>query len=300
MSESKNDLWLCYGDYVCLSTRAGRDTSEKKYILGHSSPLVQLKKIQKVQSSDSDFGSIVLAENPPTIAFSSKSEGSSEGSLDMITNARDYWFEVLPRTDYEISSQLINYKKQLSESKKKLENLEGKRKDILKKHQAKLQVAKDHATSTVALNSGSDIHMSSQPPNDAVVQVGEDTANGFEMQSLGPALKPVRVSLDEVKVTVGQTSASGAAKASATLSEIERAISALQTEIERDEARVADFKTKTKQEQAGNQDTIARMHGDPLNYGAVIQLVHVTSRRFLSFVKSQDRPVELSEYGFHA
>ena len=92
MSDSKNDkndAWLCYGDYVCLSTRAGKDSQERKYLLGHSSPLMQLQKLQKNQSA-TDFASIILAENPATIAFADKPETSTEGTLDMITNARDY------------------------------------------------------------------------------------------------------------------------------------------------------------------------------------------------------------------
>ncbi len=319
--DSKNDSWLCYGDFVCLSTRAGRDSQERKYLLGHHSPLTLLQKVQKNEST-TDFASIILAENPATIAFSNQPE-TSKYTLDMITNARDYWFEVLPRTDYDMSSQLNAHKKQLGEFQKKMQQLEIKRKEIFSKRSQQQQQrrAVDVAPSTLALNpaSRSDIHMSSPPPSDAVVNI-EDSANHVEMQPLNSVPESGLVSPDEVTVKVNQTTALGAAKSGALsivsrlgfegvggrrqslissdgLSEVESAIQKLQSEIVNLKARVAEYKVKTKQEQNGNAETITRMHGDPLNYGNVIQLCHVTSKRILSFNKTQDRPLELSEYG---
>lgn len=317
--DSKNDSWLCYGDFVCLSTRAGRDSQERKYLLGHHSPLTLLQKVQK-QENATDFASIILAENPATIAFSNQPE-TSKDSLDMITNARDYWFEVLPRTDYDMSSQLNAHKKQLGEFQKKLQQLEIKRKEIYSKRSQQVRRAADTAPSTLALNpaSGSDIHMSSPPPSDAVVDIN-DSENIVEMQPLNSVPDSGIASPDEVTVQVNQTTAVGAAKSGALsivsrlgfegvggrrqsvsssdgLTEVESAIQKLQSEIADLKAKVTEYKVKTKQEQNGNAETITRMHGDPLNYGNVIQLCHVTSKRLLSFNKTQDRPLELSEYG---
>jgi hypothetical protein len=313
MSDSQNDPWLCYGDYVCLSTRAGKDTQEKKYLLGHSSPLMQLQKLQKNQSA-TDFASIILAENPATIAFADKPEASSEGTLDLIINARDYWFEVLPRTDYDMSSQLATFKKQLSEANKRLSQLETKKQDVM----AKRKVQKDAATNaqaTFALNfaSTSDIHMSSKPPNDAVVKVG-DSSILVEMQPLNSA----SASPAEITVNVMQPAAPASTKSSALsmlslgsignrrqsvayapdgLSDIERDMARETAAIDVLKARVTEYKAKTKQEQNGNVETIKRMHGDPLTYGSVVQLSHVISKRLLTFTKLQDRPLELAEYG---
>lgn len=304
MSDSQNDPWLCYGDYVCLSTRAGKDTQEKKYLLGHSSPLMQLQKLQKNQSV-TDFASIILAENPATIAFADKPEASSEGTLDLIINARDYWFEVLPRTDYDMSSQLATFKKQLSEANKRLSQLETKKQDVM----AKRKVQKDAATiaqASSALNyaSTSDIHMSSKPPNAILV----------EMQPLNSA----SASPAEITVNVMQPAAPASTKSSALsmlslgsignrrqsvayapdgLSDIERDMARETAAIDVLKARVTEYKAKTKQEQNGNVETIKRMHGDPLTYGSVVQLSHVISKRLLTFTKLQDRPLELAEYG---
>jgi hypothetical protein len=90
-----------------------------------------------------DFASIILAENPATIAFSDKPDTSAEGTLDMITDARDYWFEILPRTDYDmtLSSQLATFEKQLSDATKKLTRLETKKKDVLAKNKDRLHAA---------------------------------------------------------------------------------------------------------------------------------------------------------------
>jgi hypothetical protein len=319
MSDSKNDkndAWLCYGDYVCLSTRAGKDSQERKYLLGHSSPLMQLQKLQKNQSA-TDFASIILAENPATIAFADKPETSTEGTLDMITNARDYWFEVLPRTDYDMSSQLATFKKQLSEANKRLTQLETKKKDLLAKRKDQLHAA-SNAPSALALNfaSTADIHMSSKPPNDAVVKIG-DSSNVVEMQPLNSASGLVSPAEVEVSVKVIQPAAPAATKGSALsllslpslrdrrqsvhapdgLSDIERDIAREMTAVKDAEARVKDYRSKTKQEQNGNVETIKRMHGDPLTYGSVVQLCHVNSKRLLTFTKLQDRPLELAEYG---
>jgi len=314
MSDSKNDPWLCYGDYICLSTRAGKDSQEKKYLLGHSSPLMQLQKLQKNLSA-TDFASIILAENPATIAFADKPETSTEGTLDMITNARDYWFEVLPRTDYDMSSQLATFKKQLSEANKRLTQLETKKTDVLAKRKDQLH-AVSNAQSALALNfaSTADIHMSSKPPNDAVVNIG-DSSNGVEMQPLHAASG--LVSPAEVNVRVIQPAAPAATKGSALsmlslpslgnrrqsvhapdgLADIERDIARETAAVEDAKARVKDYRLKTKQEQNGNVETIKRMHGDPLTYGSVVQLSHVNSKRLLTFTKLQDRPLELAEYG---
>jgi hypothetical protein len=307
-----SDQWLCYGDYVCLSTRAGRDTTERKYILGHSSPLMQL---QKVQPSNSDFASIVLAENPATIAFS---KNSSADSIDMITNAREYWFQLLPRTDYDMSAQLSAFKRQHNESSKKLQQLQSQKAELSKKKESKqVHVANSAlSTSSIALNRGLDIDMSSKPPTAAAVQVGDDAA--VEMQPMGSSNPSNVASPEEVRVSVGQTAASAAATVSSGLAkfvgnitrrqsissgvdakatDIDSKISQLQTEIANLVKRIAEYRVKTAQERNGNLETIARMHGDPLVYGAVIQLSHVTSKRLLTVNKTQDRPVELAALG---
>ena len=295
---------------MCLSTIAGRDSTEKKYLLGHSSPLMQLQalKVQKNQSA-TNFASIILAENPATIAYSDKPETSQDGTLDMITNARDYWFEVLPRTDYDMSSQLSTFKKNLSEAKKKLAQSEAKKKGLMAKRKDQLHPAPD-SQSTRALNTAStlDIHMSSKPP-DAVVKIS-DSSNLVEMQPLNSASE--LVSPAEVKVKVNQPAASGATKSSALfpftgrrfsvhapdgLSDIERDIARETEAVETLTRRVSEYKAKMKQEQNGNVETVRRMHGDPLFYGSVIQLRHVTSKRFLTFTKTQDHPLELAEFG---
>jgi hypothetical protein len=325
MSDSQNDPWLCYGDYICLSTRAGKDTQERKYLFGHSSPLMQLQNVREKQSS-TDFASIILAENPATVACADQPETSNQGTFDAITNARDYWFEVLPRTDYDMATQLSTFEKQLSDASKRLSQLQTKKKDVMAKRKLLQQHNSPTAQSTFALNflSTADIHMSSKPPVDAVVKVG-DSSNLVEMQPLNSASE--LVSPDEVTVKGMQpaappsTKSSGLSKLSlgnmaniarrgsvskqsdaerenaretvAILSDIETQTAA----IEVLKARVTEYKAKMKQEQNGNVETIKRMHGDPLTYGSVVQLSHVASQRLLTFTKVQDRPLELSEHG---
>jgi hypothetical protein len=310
-----SDQWLCYGDYVCLSTRAGRDTAERKYILGHSSPLIQL---QKVQHLNSDFASIVLAENPATVAFS---KNSAVDCIDMITNARDYWFQILPRTDYDMSAQLSAFKRQYSESSKKLQQLQSQKAEILKMKESKQAHVADRDLSTrdVALNRGFDIDMNSKPPTDAAVKTGDSAV--VEMRPLGSSIQPDIVSPSEVQIAVGQSAtpstgavSSGLAKFvgnitrrqsifglsgldAKPISEIESKIEQLETEKSFFMKKITEYKIKTAQERNGNLETIARMHGDPLVYGAVIQLSHVTSKRLLTVNKTQDRPVELAALG---
>jgi len=135
-----------------------------------------------------EFASIVLAENPATIAFSDKPNTSAEVTLDMITDARDYWFEGLPRTDYDMSSQLATFEKQLSDATEKLTQLETKKKDVLAKIKDRLHAA-SNAQSDLAPNfaSTAGIHMSSKPPNDDVVKI-RDSADVVEIQPLNFSL----------------------------------------------------------------------------------------------------------------
>jgi hypothetical protein len=315
MSDAQNDPWLCYGDYICLSTQAGKDTQERKYLMGHSSPL----NARKNQSS-TDFATIILAENPATVAYADQPETSKDGTFDAITNARDYWFEVLPRTDYDMSTQVANFEKQLSEANKKLSQLQTKKEDVMAKRRVLLQHAAPNAQSTLALNfaSTADIHMSSKPPNDAVVNFG-DFSNLVEMQPLNSASElvwPAEVTVKNMqppstkssvlsKLSLGNM---GKRQSVVQQSDIERDIAretaAILSDIEGQtaaievlKARVTEYKSKMKQEQIGNVETIKRMHGDPLTYGSVVQLSHVTSKRLLTFTKVQDHPLELAEYG---
>jgi hypothetical protein len=176
-----------------------------------------------------DFASIILAENPATIAFSDKPDTSAEGTLDMITDARDYWFEGLPRIDYDMSSQLAAFEKQLGDATKRLTQLETKKKDVLAKIEDRLHAASS-AQSALATNfastagihmssrppnaassaqsdlapnfaSSAGIHMSSKPPNDAVVKI-RDSADVVEMQPLNSAsglVSPAEVSVKVIQ-----------------------------------------------------------------------------------------------------
>ena len=299
---SDSPAWLCYGDFVCLSTRAGRDSKELKYILGHSSPLMQL---QKLQASNSDFASIILAENPATIPFTHESSGKDH-VLDMITNARDYWFEILPRTDYDMSAQLGVFKKQLGDAKRRLQQLVEKQSQSAKTQAAQQPAIADSAPSSldVALNLGADIHMSSQPPTDAVI-TGGDGAVTLEMQPLSSTSQlgtsPPAVGVKEAPTAHVPVSQAQARRKSislfAKLNQETYDISNAKREIADLENRVSEYKIKMLQEQKGNSETIERTHGDALVYGAVIQLRHVTSKRLMTVSKQADRPVELAQYG---
>jgi hypothetical protein len=211
-----------------------------------------------------------------------------------------------------MSSELVNYKKKLSEANKRLAQLESKKKDIMAKRKDQMHVAAN-VQSTLALNTSStlDIHLSSKPPNEVALNIGK-TSNLVEMQPLKSASEIVTPAEVNIKInqpaTIGATKSSGfslpslgnrrqSVHAPDGLSDVERDISREATAIESLKARVSEYKAKMKQEQNGNVETIARMHGDPLIYGTVIQLSHVTSKRLLTFTKTQDRPLELAEYG---
>jgi hypothetical protein len=120
----------------------------------------------------------------------------------MITDARDYWFEGLPRTDYDMSSQLAAFEKQLGDATKRLTQLETKKKDVLAKIEDRLHAASS-AQSALATNfaSTAGIHMSSKPPNDAVVKI-RDSADVVEMQPLNSAsglVSPAEVSVKVIQ-----------------------------------------------------------------------------------------------------
>jgi hypothetical protein len=68
-------------------------------------------------------------------------------------------------------------------------------------------------------------------------------------------------------------------------------------EIEILKGKIEDYKKKMLQEQIGNAQTITRVHGDALVFGALIQLRHVASKRLITVTKHADHPVELVQDG---
>jgi hypothetical protein len=272
--------WLCYGDYVCLSSRASGDRKQKKYILGHSSPLV---KLGRDDESSLNFASLVFCENPATVPFTHASVSSGPLTFDVTTNVRDYWFEILPRTDYDMNVQLNMRNKQLSQANVRLKTLIERKASFLKAATERLsQPSIHHSASDSTAHEETltaDLHISRSPPDAEF-----DEQNGTEMlpmMSPSPGILSRRSSIQDPDFLMN-----------------------LQNEIDRQkefirtvEEHVSDYQMKAKHEEQGNEETILRASGDALIFGSVIQLRHVNSRRFLSTTKQADRVVELSPHG---
>jgi hypothetical protein len=249
--------WLCYGDYICLSTCAGANESQQKYLLGHSSPLMQLQKLQK---SKSEFASIILAENPATVPFTSEPSGK-ELVLDLITNAHLYWFEILPQTDYDMSVQLGVFEKRLGDAEKRLGDVGRRLEEFDKKsyQNDKAQAAPPQpGTSSVYQRRSSRVY-----PELILPAVNEE-----DIESLKKEVVKLKMKEENVK-----------------------------SEITNLKSKIEEYKDKMVQEQRGNAQTITRVHGDALVFGALIQLRHVASKRLITVTKHADHPVELVQDG---
>jgi hypothetical protein len=270
--------WLCYGDYVCLSSRAGGDRKQKKYILGHSSPLVKLGRSGESASS-LNFASLVFCENPATVPFTHASVSSGPLSFDVTTNVRDYWFEVLPRTDYDMSAQLNVHNKQLSEANRRLKMLNERKGMYLKVSSEKSSSSSTHNSTSDATDLILNLH-SSKPPRDPA-SAESDGIQMLPMSSSSPGFWSRRGSVQDPDF----------------LFNLQNEIDSQMELIRVIEQRVSDFESKSKIEEQGNEETISRAAGDALNFGSAIQLRHVNSKRFLSATKQADRAVELSAHG---
>jgi hypothetical protein len=249
-----------------LFIRAGEERKQRKYILGHSSPLAKLERNEEAASS-LDFATLVFCEDPATVPFTHASVSSGPLTFDITTNVHDYWFEILPRTDYDMSAQLNLLKKQLSEAYRRLKMLNERKEQL-----AALLLSTHNPTTDqdgVVLN----------------VQDGKVERSGIEMlpmnsrrNSMFASSRGRRGSVQDP--TILQNDIDGQI-------ELIRAI----------EQRVLDFESKAAIEEQGNEETIMRASGDALNFGSVIQLRHVNSKRFLSVTKEADRAMELSAKG---
>jgi hypothetical protein len=270
--------WLCYGDYVCLSSRAGGDRKQKKYILGHSSPLVKLGRNDELATS-LNFASLVFCENPATVPFTHADVSSGPLTFDVTTNVRDYWFEILPRSDYDMSAQLNVYNKQLFEANRRLKMLNDRKAVFLK-------ATSEIYSSSAPLNATADrigpalnVHVGRSRPISALAERG--AREMLPMSSESPGLLDRRNSTHDPDFLFNLQN------------EIDNQIESVRVIKQR----VLNFESKAKIEEQSNEETISRAAGDSLNFGSVIQLRHVSSKRFLSVTKQADRAVELSAQG---
>lgn len=245
-----------------LFTRAGGERKQRKYILGHSSPLAKVERNEEAASS-LNFATLVFCEDPATVPFTHASVSSGPLTFDITTNVHDYWFEILPRTDYDMSAQLNLLKKQLSEAHRRLKMLNERKEQLASAIFAAHNPAADQ--DGVVLN----------------VQDGKVERSGIEMLPMNSMFASSRGRRSSVQdPTILQNDIDGQM-------ESVRAI----------EQRVLDFESKEAIEEQGNEETIMRASGDALNFGSVVQLRHVNSKRFLSVTKEADRAMELSAKG---
>jgi hypothetical protein len=265
-----------------LSSRASGDKKHKKYILGHSSPLVKLGRNDESATS-LNFASIVFCENPATVPFTHASVSSGPLTFDVTTNVRDYWFEILPRTDYDMTVQLNMRNKQLSQANARLKALIERKASFLKATSERVSqpTTQQSASNSAALeeNLTADLHRNRSPPN-----VVLDEQNGTEM-------------LPVVSSSPGIWSRRSSIQDSDFLLNLQNEIDSQMEFIRTIEEHVSDYQIKSKHEEQGNEECIVRASGDALIFGSVIQLRHVNSRRFLSATKQADRVVELSAHG---
>ena len=275
--------WLCYGDYVCLSTSAGANQSQQKYLLGHSSPLMQLQKLQKPKS---EFASIILAENVATVPFTSEPSGKNV-VLDLITNAHLYWFEILPQTDYDMSVQLGLFEKRLGDAEKRLVDVGRSLKQFKKPNQNdQAQPAPPQpSTKNVFRRTPNIVH-----PEPIPHDVSEEGIESSKKEEERPA-----VSQEDINEKMKYEEVVNLEKVKIEQENVK--LLEIKLEIENLKSKIEDCKKKMLQEQIGNAQTITRVHGDALVFGALIQLRHVASKRLITVTKHADHPVELVQDG---
>jgi hypothetical protein len=253
---------LRFGDVICLGLEfAGASDQGLFYVLGHRSPLSLVGGCQDV------IDHVLVAEIPNTFA------ASSDATFPVPVHSREYWFEIVGKSEYMMEQSLHKFRMQL-------ERLEAEEE----------QMKQTEAQSNLATPRNSTIRRRSSASGAGTAAVPASAMRS--RRSVSQVTRhPSDIELSEINVAVLEHHASAglgaAARSASKPTHSLKVISRLKTRI----ADLIDLATGEAQRNLENE--ISRK-GSAVRYGDVIQLRHVLSKKFVALASSSLSSYQLS------
>jgi hypothetical protein len=259
LSMSHSPPSLRFGDVICLGLQfTGGCAIEKGmfYVLGHRSPLSLVEGCQDV------IDHVLVAEMPKTFA-------SSHVKFPVPVHSREYWFEIVGKSEYMIEKMLQKFRMQL-------ERLEAEVEQTSQLEELSNLATPHHSTERLRSSaSGSDLVPAMQSHRN-LARVSHHPKD-IELSEINVAV------LENQATTCHGAEASKASKSAHSLKEISRL-----------KKRIADLIDLATGEAQRNLENEISRQGSVVRYGDVIQLRHVLSKAFVALASSSLSSYELS------
>ena len=262
---------LRFGDVICLGLElaAGSDNG-MFYVLGHQSPLSLVEGCQDVMDH------ILVAEQPNT--FQSPSDGAVAFSVP--AHSREYWFEIVGKSEYMMQQMLQKLKMQLHRLEAEEERMVQSNRPPEERRPSLSTPPLSTRRPSVASPGGG--FMS---PISALRRRSQDNRLDQDIE-----LSEVHVSLLE------QQSTSFAADSRSPDSETPVPKPAGSSDARhRLEKRIADLEDLANGEAQRNSENESSRSGSAVRYGDVVQLRHVLSKKFVTLASGALSSYELSD-----
>jgi hypothetical protein len=297
---------LRFGDVICLGLEfsAGSDDEHMFYVLGHRSPLSLVEGCQDV------IDNVLIAEIPNT--FQSPSDDSI--TFPVPVHSREYWFEIVGKSEYMMQQMLQKLSMQL-------ERLEAEEERMVRsnKHSPSSTSTIERRPSVAAVGGGTiqalrrrshdarldhDIELSQinvalladaeSPSYDAVSRAPHGGSNLSPIQALRRRSHDARLDhdIELSQLKSHQLPSYGADSGDLKPSSSSQAISRLKS-------RIADLTDLANGESQRNLENELSRDGSAVRYGDVIQLRHMSSKKFVTLASGSLSSYELSLGGMN-
>jgi hypothetical protein len=306
---SKGASSLRFGDVICLGLEfsAGSDNEHMFYVLGHRSPLSLVDGCQDV------IDNILVAEIPNT--FQSPSDDSI--TFPVPVHSREYWFEIVGKSEYMMQQMLQKLNMQL-------EKLEAEEERMVRsnKQSPSSTSSTDRRPSVAAVGGGTvspiqalrrrshdarldhDIELSQinvalladaeSPSYDAVSGAAHGGSNLPPIQALRRRSHDARLDHD---IELSQIKSHQLPSYGADSGDVKPASSS--QAISRLKSRIADLTDLANGEAQRNLENELSRDGSAVRYGDVIQLRHMSSKKFVTLASGSLSSYELSLGGMN-
>jgi hypothetical protein len=262
---------LRFGDVICMGLQLEACPDVMFYVLGHQSPLSLVAGCQEA------IDHILVAENPNT--FQSPSDAAV--AFPVPVHSREYWFEIVGKSEYMMQQMLQKLKIQLQ----RLEAEEDRVAVEQSERRSSLPAVLPTQIPSSPVASAGGGFMS---PISALRRRSQDTRLDQDIELSD--VSEVRVSLLTQAESLSVIAESRTSDPETTV----RKAAALSEARSRLKKRIDDLEDLANGEAQRNSENESSRKGSDVRYGDVIQLRHVLSKKFAALANGSLSSYELS------
>jgi hypothetical protein len=252
---------LRFGDVICLGLELAAGSDDGMfYVLGHQSPLSLVEGCQDAMDH------ILVAEKPNTF------QSPSDGAFPVPVHSREYWFEIVGKSEYMMQQMLQKLKMQLH-------RLDAEEEQIVRSNRQPEERRPSLSAPSVKSPGGG--FMS---PISALRRRSQDIRLDQDIE-----LSEVHVSLlaqqESTSFVPDSPDSETPVPKPAGSSDARRRL----------EKRIADLEDLANGEAQRNSENESSRNGSAVRYGDVVQLRHVLSKKFVALASGALSSYELSD-----